>query len=64
MKPWLKYDVVPITDVCGPAAWDSELEALVVSNETARGGDMINKERSKKVSTRGREGGREGVLPS
>ena len=59
-KPWLKLDVVPITDVFGPTAWDRDLEGLVVSHETARGGEVINKEREGKVREgRGGEGGRE-----
>ncbi len=49
VKPWLKLDVVPITDVYGPTAWDKELEGLVVSHETAKGGEMINKERERRV---------------
>ena len=50
IKPWIKHDVVPITDVYGPTAWDEDLECLVVSPETARGGEKINQERKKKVS--------------
>ena len=59
VKPWLKLDVVPITDVYGPTAWDEELEGLVVSHETAKGGEAINKERKRKVRGwgRGRERG-------
>ena len=49
VKPELSLEVVPITDVYGPTAWDQELEALVVSHETAKGGDMVNQERDKKV---------------
>ncbi len=50
MKPGLTLDVVPIEDVFGPAGTDEDLDALVVSHETARGGEIINTERSKKVS--------------
>lgn len=50
MKPDLHLDVVPITDVYGPTAWDGDLECLVVTPETVGGGDKINKERAIKVS--------------
>jgi len=49
VKPHLSLEVVPITDVYGPAGTDPQLEALVVSYETAKGGEIINLERSKKV---------------
>lgn len=48
LKPDIKFDVVPITDVYGPTAWDDQLTCLVVSPETAKGGDKINEERRKK----------------
>lgn len=48
VKPWLKFDVVPIHDVYGPTAWDDKLEGLIISAETAKGGDLINMEREKK----------------
>ena len=50
MKPGLHLDVVPITDVYGPTAWDDDLECLVVTPETIKGGDKINEERATKVS--------------
>ena len=49
LKPWIKHEVVPITDVYGPTAWDEDLECVVVSPETVRGGEMINQERKRKV---------------
>ena len=49
VKPWIKHEVVPITDVYGPTAWDEDLECLVVSPETVRGGEKINQERQRKV---------------
>ena len=52
MKPWIKYDVVPITDVYGPTAWDDKLDCLVLSPDTARGGEMVNQERERKVRRR------------
>ena len=37
-KPSLVYDIVPIHDVYGPTATDPNIQALVVSKETALGG--------------------------
>jgi pantetheine-phosphate adenylyltransferase len=37
-KPGLVYDIVPLYDVCGPTAADPNIQALVVSLETASGG--------------------------
>jgi hypothetical protein len=37
-KPGLVYDIVPIHDVYGPTATDPNIQALVVSKETASGG--------------------------
>jgi hypothetical protein len=37
-KPSLIYDIVPIHDVYGPTATDPNIQALVVSKETASGG--------------------------
>jgi pantetheine-phosphate adenylyltransferase len=37
-KPSLVYDIVPIHDVYGPTATDPNIQALVVSKETASGG--------------------------
>jgi len=37
-KPSLVYDIVPLHDVCGPTAEDPNIQALVVSMETASGG--------------------------
>ena len=52
IQPGLSKDVVPITDVYGPTAWDEKLECLVVSAETKGGGDMVNEERKRRVSKR------------
>ena len=49
VNPWIEHNVVEITDVYGPTAWDSKLECLVVSPETARGGQKVNAERKRKV---------------
>lgn len=48
VKAGIELDVVPITDVYGPTAWDSKLECLVVSPETARGATKVNAERERK----------------
>ncbi|KAI9473781.1 MAG: hypothetical protein EXX96DRAFT_487661 [Benjaminiella poitrasii] len=40
-----KYEVVPITDPFGPTVTDSTIDALVVSKETLKGGDLVNNER-------------------
>ena len=37
-KPSLVYEIVPIHDVYGPTATDPNIQALVVSKETASGG--------------------------
>lgn len=37
-KPGVEYDIVPISDVYGPTAWDPNIQALVVSKETLSGG--------------------------
>ena len=37
-KPSLFYDIVPLHDVYGPTATDPNIQALVVSKETASGG--------------------------
>lgn len=36
-KPGLQYDIVPISDIYGPTAWDPNVHALVVSKETLPG---------------------------
>ncbi|XP_065896616.1 bifunctional coenzyme A synthase-like isoform X2 [Dysidea avara] len=48
VKPTLHQDVVAINDMFGPAGWDPDIDCLVVSQETAKGGDIINDERQKK----------------
>lgn len=49
IKPGLTLDVLPITDVYGPTAWDKSLNCLVVTTETAKGGEKVNQERAKIV---------------
>ncbi len=48
-KPHLQLEIVPITDVYGPTAWDGDLQCLIASTETAVAIDTINKERGDKV---------------
>jgi len=47
-KPSVEYDIVPISDVYGPTAWDPNIQALVVSKETLSGAAAIEKHRREK----------------
>ncbi|KAF8344153.1 uncharacterized protein EI90DRAFT_3114871 [Cantharellus anzutake] len=47
-NPKLEYDVVPISDVYGPTAWDPNIQALVLSHETREGAAAIAKHRKEK----------------
>ncbi|KZT71290.1 Nucleotidylyl transferase [Daedalea quercina L-15889] len=47
-KPGLYYDVVAISDVYGPTAWDPNVHALIVSKETLPGAASIHKHREEK----------------
>jgi phosphopantetheine adenylyltransferase len=38
VRPGLVLDLVSISDVAGPTGWDANIQALVVSRETAAGG--------------------------
>ncbi|OBA28946.1 Nucleotidylyl transferase [Hanseniaspora valbyensis NRRL Y-1626] len=44
----LEYDILPISDVCGPTGYEPNIELLIVSEETKSGGDFVNKTRSEK----------------
>jgi len=48
VKPGLVCDIVPIHDVYGPTATDTNIQALVVSKETASGGKAVDKCREEK----------------
>ena len=50
IQPGIVHEVVSITDVYGPTITDEGLECVVVSPETVRGAQMINTERTLKVS--------------
>ncbi|KAJ7510018.1 hypothetical protein B0H11DRAFT_1957218 [Mycena galericulata] len=45
-RPALVYDIVPISDVYGPTGWDPNIQALVVSKETASGAAAIASHRA------------------
>ncbi|XP_053555207.1 bifunctional coenzyme A synthase [Bombina bombina] len=45
VKPSLLYDIVPITDPYGPSITDPDLQCIVVSEETRKGGMSVNKRR-------------------
>ncbi|XP_075027804.1 bifunctional coenzyme A synthase isoform X1 [Calonectris borealis] len=45
VKPSLRYDIVPLVDPYGPSVTDPDLQCLVVSEETRRGGEAVNKRR-------------------
>ncbi|XBW36978.1 hypothetical protein QEN19_002558 [Hanseniaspora menglaensis] len=44
----LKYEILPINDICGPTGYEPNIQALIVSQETMSGGDFINKTRAEK----------------
>jgi len=48
VEPRLEYSIVPITDPYGPTAYDPDLELLVVSEETLKGGLKVNQLRKEK----------------
>ncbi|NXO97662.1 COASY synthase, partial [Certhia brachydactyla] len=45
VKPSLCYDIVPLADPFGPSVTDPDLQCLVVSEETRRGGEAVNRKR-------------------
>ncbi|XP_058800308.1 bifunctional coenzyme A synthase-like [Phymastichus coffea] len=45
VDPSLKYNLVPIIDMYGPTKDDPNFEMIVVSEETKKGGEMINEKR-------------------
>lgn len=51
VKPTLQMDVVAITDVFGPTGHDPDVDCIVVSQETSKGGEIVNAERQKKVTS-------------
>lgn len=47
-KPSLKIEIIPLKDVCGPTGTVPEIECLVVSRETVKGGQIVNKTRKER----------------
>ncbi|TRY96526.1 hypothetical protein DNTS_017768, partial [Danionella cerebrum] len=45
VKPLLKYEIVPLSDPFGPSITDPDLKCIVVSEETRKGGEAVNKKR-------------------
>ncbi|KAL4216382.1 hypothetical protein ACF0H5_024109 [Mactra antiquata] len=45
IKPSLDYNVVPIYDVYGPTITDQSMNFIVLSDETRKGGAMVNEKR-------------------
>lgn len=46
VKPSLQYEIVPLSDPFGPSVSDAELQCIVVSEETKRGGEAVNRKRA------------------
>lgn len=44
----VKFEIYQINDVCGPTGYVKDISSLVVSNESSRGGDFVNKTREEK----------------
>lgn len=53
VKPSLRYDIVRLIDPYGPSVTDPDLQCLVVSQETRRGGEAVNKQRLENVNACG-----------
>ncbi|EDV26714.1 uncharacterized protein TRIADDRAFT_55032 [Trichoplax adhaerens] len=49
IQPSIQYHVVPIIDPFGPSITEKDIQCIVVSQETLKGGSVVNEERSKKV---------------
>lgn len=45
IKPSLHYEIVPLSDPFGPSVVDSQLQCIIVSEETRKGGESVNKKR-------------------
>ena len=49
LKPQVFFNAVPISDPFGPSIVEPDLECIVVSEETLRGGEAVNKKRKERV---------------
>jgi phosphopantetheine adenylyltransferase len=52
VKPQLIYSIVPIQDPYGPSITEADLQCIVVSEETIKGGQAVNTKRAEKVNPR------------
>lgn len=50
VKPSLQVEIVPLADPFGPSVVDAQLQCIVVSEETRKGGEAVNKKRAENVS--------------
>lgn len=50
VKPSLQVEIVPLDDPYGVSVVDPLLQCIVVSEETKRGGEAVNKKRTENVS--------------
>lgn len=48
IKPEIRIEIYQINDVCGPTGFVSAIDALVVSEETSKGGNYVNKYRAER----------------
>lgn len=49
VNPYVEYDIVPLEDPFGPTITERHLQCLIVSEETAKGGQAVNNKRKEKV---------------
>lgn len=50
VKPSLQVEIVPLDDPLGVSVVDPQLQCIVVSEETRKGGEAVNKKRVENVS--------------
>lgn len=50
VKPSIQVEIVPLEDPYGVSVTDPLLECIVVSEETKKGGEAVNKKRMENVS--------------
>lgn len=48
VEPNIKYNIVEISDIYGPTIVDPNIDMIVVSEETKKGGEKVNEERGKR----------------